>query len=57
MSDNVKDFIIFCTNTEGEVVKLHIKNMPDADERIKFFSFGKKINQLLNIFFVLLLVL
>lgn len=55
MSDNVKDFIIFCTNTEGEVVKLHIKNMLDSDERRKVAFYSKREAYLMYIVSALLI--
>lgn len=55
MPDNIKDFIIFCTNTNEESVKLHIKNMPDSDERENIAFLKKKTKYILNIFYVLLI--
>lgn len=57
MPDNMKDFIIFCTNTKGEVVKLRIKNMPDLDERGEIAFLEKKTEHLMNIFYILSVVI
>ena len=54
MPDDIKDFIIFCTNTKEEkeeIIKLRIKNMPDSDEREMIAFLDKKKKYLLDIFY------
>lgn len=57
MPENMKDFIILCTNNKNEIVKLRILNMPDREELENMDWLRKKTHRIDVILLIIMIAL